>query len=109
MNAILKALLFALGLLIPGCAASAAARNPAHSSPAPIAVAKKPDSLDYKQIHALYHDGNFEQVISVLEGYLHRNPVISKVDSVFIAKHLAVVYTANPATREKGKYYMRML
>ena len=25
------------------------------------------------------------------------------------AKHLAVVYTANPQTREKGKYFMRRL
>jgi hypothetical protein len=30
-------------------------------------------------------------------------------DSIFIAKHLAVVYTANPATREKGKGYMFLL
>jgi hypothetical protein len=37
---------------------------------------------------------------------MYAHATYSFQDSVFIAKHLAVIYTANPETREKGKYYM---
>ena len=64
------------------------------------------DALDQKRIHADYNEGNFERVVSTLEGFMSRNKTYSLEDSIFIAKHLAVVYSANPETREKGKYYM---
>ena len=64
------------------------------------------DTLDQRKIHDLYNAGDFEPVISVLETYLADHKTYSHSDSVFIAKHLAVVYSANPETREKGKYYM---
>ena len=64
------------------------------------------ESLDQAKIHDVYNSGDFEPVISVLEAFVKRNKTYSQSDSVFIAKHLAVVYSANPATREKGKYYM---
>jgi hypothetical protein len=48
-------------------------------------------------------------VITSLEAYMRGNKTYSRADSVFIAKHLAVVYSANPVTREKGKYYMNRL
>jgi hypothetical protein len=69
----------------------------------------KPGTLDHKAIHERYNDGDFDEVLAVLEDYVGRNRTWSHEDSVFIAKHLAVVYTANPATREKGKYYMHRL
>lgn len=65
--------------------------------------------LDQKRIHAEYNEGNFERVIASLEAYMERNKTYSQEDSIFIAKHLAVVYSANPETREKGKYYMHRL
>lgn len=65
--------------------------------------------LDQKRIHSEYNEGNFDGVISVLEKFMERNKTYSLDDSVFIAKHLAVVYSANPETREKGKYYMYRL
>lgn len=65
--------------------------------------------LEQKKIHAEYNEGNFEHVTAALEGFMAQNKTYNKSDSVFIAKHLAVVYTANPATREKGKYYMYKL
>ncbi len=64
------------------------------------------DKLDQKKIHAEYNDGNFEKVLNTLETFMAAHKSYSLDDSVFIAKHLAVVYTANPSTREKGKYYM---
>jgi len=72
-------------------------------------TAGKADVLDQKKIHGDYNDGNFELVLTSLEGYMSRNKTYSRSDSVFIAKHLAVVYSANPVTREKGKYYMNRL
>jgi hypothetical protein len=78
-----------------------------HAAPPEAGTAS--DKLDQKRIHADYNDGNFEKVIASLEGFMAAHKTYSLADSVFIAKHLAVVYTANPATREKGKYYMYRL
>ncbi len=64
------------------------------------------ETLNQAKVHDLYNSGDFEPVIAVLEGFIQRNKTYSHSDSVFIAKHLAVVYSANPATREKGKYYI---
>lgn len=75
---------------------------------APPAPASRED-LDQKRIHSDYNDGNFEKVVAALEGYMAAHKTYSFQDSVFIAKHLAVVYSANPDTREKGKYYMYRL
>lgn len=67
-------------------------------------------SLDQKAIHNAYNDGDFDKVISLIESYTKVNKTLSHSDSIFISKHLAVVYSANPKTREKGRYYMyRML
>jgi hypothetical protein len=74
--------------------------KPKPSSPAPIRI------LDQKRIHAIYSEGDFEGVIASIDSFTQANKTFSQSDSVFIAKHLAVVYTANPATREKGKNYM---
>lgn len=65
--------------------------------------------LDQKRIHTEYNEGNFDRVIASLEAFIGRNETYSQEDSIFIAKHLAVVYSANPETREKGKYYMHRL
>jgi hypothetical protein len=62
--------------------------------------------LDQKRIHGDYNNGDFDRVTNVLEGFMKRNTRWVHSDSVFIAKHLAVVYSANPDTREKGKFYM---
>jgi hypothetical protein len=65
--------------------------------------------LDQEAIHALYQEGSFEVVIRSLERYMQANPGCPREDSIFIAKHLAVVYAANPATVEKGKFWMNRL
>lgn len=73
------------------------------------APAAAPEVLDQKRIHYEYNEGNFDAVIADLERFMSRHKTYSHADSVFIAKHLAVVYSANTATREKGKYYMYRL
>jgi DNA polymerase III gamma/tau subunit len=65
--------------------------------------------LDQKKIHQDYEEGNFDAVIKNVEAFLASNKSHSREDSVFVAKHLAVVYSANPQTREKGKWYMYRL
>jgi hypothetical protein len=65
--------------------------------------------LDQGRIHDLYNSGDFDPVVSVIESFLQRNKTYSLADSIFIAKHLAVVYSANPQSREKGRYFMYRL
>ena len=72
--------------------------------PLGIAAAGKP--LNQIAIHYQYNDGDFPAVITAIDEFTRAHKTYSRADSVFIAKHLAVVYTANPDTREKGKYYM---
>lgn len=67
------------------------------------------EELNQKAIHNLYNNGDFEPVIEILDRFQKNNRQYSFSDSVFIAKHLAVVYTASPETREKGRYYMMRL
>jgi len=62
--------------------------------------------LDQKKVHAMYFDGDFDKVIATIDTFTHANKTFSKSDSIFIAKHLSVIYSANPATLEKGKNYM---
>jgi hypothetical protein len=92
--------------------ASIAALGGAH--PARAMPPEKPSTLasetkrpiDQERIHALYTEGDFERAIAAIDSFTHANGSYAYGDSVFIAKHLAVMYTANPDTREKGKGYM---
>ena len=83
-----------------------AAAAPSAAGPARPSM---PETLDHKTIHGQYNEGDFEAVTAALEAFMQRNRSYSHEDSVFIAKHLAVVYSAHPATREKGRYYMHRL
>src|SRR4051812_15022859 len=66
--------------------------------------------LDQGRIHSNYHNGDFDKVIRELEGFLKSGKPCPRADSLFLEKHLAVVYAANPGTRELGRYHMfRML
>lgn len=95
-----RALLVTLVLITSVNAKGGAAKSGAPERPS------MPETLDHKAVHKQYNEGDFESVIAALGGFMSRNPSFSHEDSVFIAKHLAVVYCANPDTREKGRYYM---
>ncbi len=75
----------------------------------PISVPAAGKALNQIAIHYKYSDGDFPAVIQAIDEFTHANKTYARTDSVFIAKHLAVVYTANPDTRERGKYYMYQL
>lgn len=77
---------------------------PLNALPAP-----KTDALDQKGLHAAYNEGDFEKVVGLIEAFTKANTTYVRADSITIAKHLAVVYSANPKTREKGRYYMYRL
>ncbi|HKP94351.1 MAG TPA: hypothetical protein VJ385_01220, partial [Fibrobacteria bacterium] len=70
------------------------------------AAAAAPRALDQVRIHANYHDGEFDKVIKELEAFLKSGRACAPAESVFLEKHLAVVYAANPGTRELGRYHM---
>ncbi len=86
-------------------AMAASSRNPTvGTNPASNAVL-----LNQKEIHAAYNEGDFDKVLLLIGDFNHANKACSRADSIFISKHLAVVYSANPQTREKGKYFMYRL
>jgi hypothetical protein len=88
--------------------APATAAVPAKAA-APASAAAKGLVLDQAAIHAAYNEGDFEKVTNLIDGFTKANKTYSRADSIFIAKHLAVVYSANPQTREKGRYFMYRL
>jgi hypothetical protein len=67
------------------------------------------NGLDTAAIRKTYMDGDFDQATEDIERALRRGGPFSHQDSVFIYKHLGVMYAAKYETREKGKHYMYML
>jgi hypothetical protein len=65
--------------------------------------------VDSARVHKLYLDGDFDEAIPLLENNLKETRQYRHDDSVFIFKHLGVMYAAQYETREKGKYYMHRL
>jgi hypothetical protein len=65
--------------------------------------------VDSAAVHRLYLDGDFDPAIAMLEDNLKETRQYRHEDSVFIFKHLGVMYAAQYETREKGKYYMHKL
>lgn len=100
-----------LFLLLGASVQAAPAPSPAAKAPAAAAAngPQAPMPLPQQAIHIAYNEGDFDKVVAEIEAFTKVNRTHSRADSVFIAKHLAVVYTANPGTREKGKYYMYRL
>lgn len=70
------------------------------------AISLSAEHLDQVGIHKLYEEGDFDKVIERIDAFRKSNSSSSHGDSVFIAKHLAVVYTANTQTVEVGKHWM---
>lgn len=102
--------LSAILLLTAAICAAPAAKAAPPASKAPASDEKsQPMILRQQAIHIAYNEGDFERVVAEIEAFQKVNKNCTRGDSVFIAKHLAVVYTANPNTREKGKYYMYRL
>ncbi len=102
------AVLFALSLSL-----RPQAGEPVHAAPAAASAAAAParktpdkDTVDQQKVHAEYGEGNFETVVQILEDYRAKHDQYRVADSVYIAKYLGVIYTSNPDSREKGKYWL---
>jgi hypothetical protein len=113
------ALAYALLCTFGPAFAATSTPNPKASAPA-VSAPSKPAApatasgksgapLNQKEIHAAYNEGDFDKVTALIDAFTKANKSSSRADSIFIAKHLAVVYSANPQSREKGKYYMYRL
>ena len=93
-------------LMLATCIPALAGQNKSSNkmkSPDPIRVVHL---LDQNGVHNIYREGDFDVVVALIDSFTTYNHTYSKDDSVFIAKHLAVIYSANPSTRELGKNYM---
>lgn len=64
---------------------------------------------DTTAIHKVYLEGDFDEAIDRCEAGLNYVAPLSHDDSVFIFKHLGVMYTSKYETREKGKGFMMRL
>jgi hypothetical protein len=91
---------------------SSAKPAPVKSAPAKPENAAAPvrdNGLDTVRIHQAYLDGDFDLAIDMVEaGRKHGGP-FTHADSVFIYKHLGVMYAARNETRELGKQNMMKL
>jgi hypothetical protein len=96
--------------------AAAPASKPA-TAPAPAPAAKpaaKPAKaayvpMDTTKIHEQYLEGDFDHAIRSLEGQLKSGKAMTHAESVFVYKHLGVMYAAQKSTQDKGKHYMHQL
>src|SRR4051812_15590847 len=79
------------------------------SGPTAAPLAAHVPALDTARVRKLYQDGEFDQAIGILETALKEKRVVDHSDSVFVFKHLGVMYAANESTRERGKYFMLQL
>jgi hypothetical protein len=92
----------------PGTKRDAGKTKVTASAPAAPAASAAP-RLDSAKIHTLYVEGEFDEAIAILEANLRDPRQYDHNDSVFIYKHLGVMYAASESTREKGRYYMHHL
>ena len=93
----------------PAPAAAAPAKPAAATAKPAAAPATAKVALNQKDIHEAYNEGDFEKVTALIDAFNRSNKTYSRADSIFVAKHLAVVYSANPNSREKGRYFMYRL
>ncbi len=97
----------------PAAAQAAPAAKPVpvatKTAAAPAPSNGKAVMLNQKDIHEAYNEGDFEKVTTLIDAFNRANKTYPRADSIFIAKHLAVVYSANPQSREKGRYFMYRL
>ena len=104
---------FRLRLTIPLCILALRVAWPpearAGNAPQGVESAVQIPRLDQKAVHDAYVNGDFESVLARIEAFRKENPDHSRDDSIFIARHLAVVLAADPRTVEAGKYWMHRL
>jgi hypothetical protein len=105
----LKPLCIVLGLFAVSVWVGVSQAAPAKNSTPAKQASTSSELLDTATVRTLYLDGDFDQAIEILVKGLKDKKPYRHEDSVFIFKHLGVMYAAKYETREKGKYYMHQL
>jgi hypothetical protein len=102
-----------LFVALPRCAAPPASASHVEKS-LPLAVTsdlnrKDSGRIDTAAVRKLYLESDFEEAITMLLYALAEKKVRTHADSIFVFKHLGVMYASKYDTREKGKYFMHQL
>ena len=100
--------LLVIALIAPTLAASQASKANIKAKPK-ASPAVFPNRLDTTFIHSTYIDGDFDRAVEMLEDAMKYGGPFSHQDSIFIFKHLGVMYAAKYETRENGKHFMLQL
>jgi hypothetical protein len=66
-------------------------------------------SLDKNAISKAYFEGDFHRVLPPLEAWRTSRATKTHDDSIFVYKHLSVIYAADSSTRNKAESYMVQL
>lgn len=98
-----------ISLLVLALSLAAVARVGADDARQEAVPAAPMPRIDQKGVHDEYLNGNFEIVLKRIESFRQNHPDHSREDSIFIARHLAVVLAADPRSVEAGKYWMHRL
>lgn len=86
-----------------------AAASP-QAAPGPVKSSKPAQpAMDTNKVHEIYLEGDFDQAIRSLDGQIKSRRPMTHQESVFVYKHLGVMYAAQQSTRDKGKFYMSEL
>jgi hypothetical protein len=81
----------------------------------PASARKPPESyppamrLSGKQIEALYKNGDLDSVVIYIKMGRRQAVFLDNNDSLLAFKYLGVIYSADPKTREKGRYFFTEL
>jgi hypothetical protein len=65
--------------------------------------------LPSKQIETVYRNGDLDSVVIYIRMGRPKPMFLDKGDSVVAFKYLGIIYSADPKTREKGRYYFNQL
>ncbi len=93
----------------PTTAPKVAATPSKAAAPSTVAPVLSGNRLDQVTVKRLYGDGDFDQAISMLENFEKSQKQFTREESLTVYKFLGVMYSATPATREKGKSYFYKL
>jgi hypothetical protein len=75
----------------------------------PVESYAPPKRLPARQIESLYKDGDLDSVVIYIRMGRPQTVFLDSNDSLLAFKYLGVIYSADPKTREKGRYYFNEL
>lgn len=80
----------------------------AQAEPAPVSGNTIP-SLPEKEVESAYRNGDLDSVVIYIKRGRSKPIFLDRGDSLIAFKYLGVIYSTDPQTREKGRYYFNQL